>query len=90
MERLGDIAGRDVRYVNNFGFEHLAQIGRTLAVGLSQSLLELSELIARYERDEEKFSLASSRILLSQQRQKINELINGLKPRFDQLQAVLP
>jgi hypothetical protein len=90
MERLGDIAGRDVRYVKNFGFEHLAQLGRTLAVGLSQSLSELSELIAGYERDEEKFSLTSSRNLLAHQRQKIIELINDLKPRFDQLQAVLP
>jgi hypothetical protein len=90
MERLGDIAGRDVRYVKNFGFEHLALFCRTLAVGLSQSLLELSELIAKYEREEEKFSLTSSRNLLAHQRQEIIELINDLKPRFDQLQAVLP
>ena len=90
MERLGDIAGRDVRYVKNFGFEHLAQLGRTLAVGLSQSLSELSELIAGYEREEEKISLTDSRNLLAHQRQKIIELINDLKPRFDQLQAVLP
>lgn len=90
MERLGDIAGRDVRYVKNFGFEHLAQSGRTLAIGLSKSLIDLSELIAGYERDEEMLSLAESQNRLSKQRQKINELITGLKPRFDQLQAVLP
>ncbi|TRZ81423.1 MAG: hypothetical protein D4R92_02215 [Actinobacteria bacterium] len=54
MERLGDIAGRDVRYQHDFQFEHLPTPARILARSLAGTLCQLSNEIASYERVEER------------------------------------
>lgn len=55
MERLGDIAGRDVRYVHNYQFEHLLPPAQVIAITLANTLGDLSYVIEAYERIEERF-----------------------------------
>jgi ppGpp synthetase/RelA/SpoT-type nucleotidyltranferase len=49
MERLGDIAGRDVRYVPDYAFPDLPGSSRAIAENLRNSLMLLSEVIGNYE-----------------------------------------
>jgi ppGpp synthetase/RelA/SpoT-type nucleotidyltranferase len=55
MERLGDIAGRDVRYHHNYQFEHLLPPAQVIAISLAKALADLSAVIKSYEKIEERF-----------------------------------
>ena len=64
MERLGDIAGRDVRYIHNYQFEDLLPPARDIAISLASTLSDLSNVIEAYEGIEERlqFIVDSSEI----------------------------
>lgn len=102
MERLGDLAGRDVRYIEGFQFAHLLEPARFIAFRLRNSLLYLSEIIDEYElvvmriadsfqrseMDQSVLMLARVRMRLALKRE-IVALSESHKREFDRLMEVL-